>query len=419
MWQSIRSVASPLLSFWLLLVANGMFNTLLSLRGKMEGFSTETIGFVMAGFFLGLLLGSTYAMRVVAAVGHIRSFAAFASIMSVAVLGHVLWIDPVVWFAFRTVAGFCMAGMLMVVESWINENADNNTRGQILSLYMMINYLGSGLGQFMITVADPAQFQLFVIASMIFSVALVPILLTRSGSPKPSSPKPMNPRALYRISPVGYLGTICAGMLGSSINGMGPIFASDSGLPIVGVSTFMACVILGGMALQFPIGRLSDRFDRRTILAFVAFSTVLAAAGIIWVLDMPPIWLFVAAAIYGGFSYTLYPLSSAQVNDLADPDRMVQISAGLLLAYGVGASMGPIAASQMMGQFGPPGMFIWNGGMVAALGIFTAYRMVRRDRSDKLKPSFMPLAGQGVSSRQLYVTTLKQFFKSRKNPDTK
>ena len=157
MLSTIRPVASLLLSYGLLLLANGMFGTLLGLRSKMEGFATETIGVVMAGFFIGMLLGAFRAVRVVAAVGHIRAFTAFASIMSVAVLAHVLWIDPVIWFFLRMVAGFCLAGMVMITESWLNERATNQTRGQVLSLYMMTNYLGSGVGQLMLTVADPAR----------------------------------------------------------------------------------------------------------------------------------------------------------------------------------------------------------------------------------------------------------------------
>ncbi len=186
MWNSIKSISSLLLSYGMLLLGNGMIGTLLGIRSRLEEFSMEITGVIMAGFSVGLLMGALYAVRVVAAVGHIRAFAAFASIMSVAVLAHVLFIEPVTWFVLRVVAGFCMAGMVMVVESWVNERTTNNTRGQILSLYMITNYLGAGLGQFMLLVGDPAQFQLFIIASMVYSLALVPILLTRASAPKPS-----------------------------------------------------------------------------------------------------------------------------------------------------------------------------------------------------------------------------------------
>lgn len=414
MWHSMRSVFSLLLSFGLLLVANGMFATLLGLRSKLEGFSTETVGFVMAGFFIGLLLGATYAVRVVAAVGHIRGFAAFASIMSIAVLGHVLWIEPVVWFVFRVAAGFCMAGMVMVVESWLNERATNETRGRILSIYMMINYLGSGIGQFMITIEDPARFQLFAIASIIFSLALVPILLTRASTPAQSSPQRMKFHDLYGVSPLGVIGTVCAGMVNSSINSMGPVFAKESGLSVLGVSIFMACVILGGMVLQFPIGRLSDHFNRRTILMIVALLTALAATGVIWATGQSPIWLYVSGAIFGAFCYTVYPLCAAQVNDLADSGKLVQVSAGLLFAYGVGASVGPIVAAQMMGRFGPQGMFMSNAALTGALALFTIYRMTARNRSQISKTVFMPLGDTGLSSKQLYTATLKSLLNRKK-----
>ncbi len=397
-----------------------MLGTLLGLRSRLEGFSTETTGLVMAGFFVGLLLGAIHAVRVVAAVGHIRAFAAFASIMSVSVLAHVLFIDPFIWFFLRLFAGFCMAGMVMVVESWLNEKATNRTRGQILSLYMMTNYFGAGVGQFMVTVADPARFELFAIASIVYSIALVPILLTRANAPKPSSPQPMKFRALYAISPLGVIGTISAGMANATLNSMGPIFARESGLTVAGVSTFMACVILGGMVLQFPIGRFSDRTDRRTVLIITAMATALSSLAIVWAVSQPPIWLFAAGAVYGAFCFTIYPLSSAQVNDLADPDRLVQVAAGLLIAYGIGASIGPVISSQIMGRVGPHGLFLFNAFIAGWLALFTAYRMIRRQRGEKAKAAFLPLGNLGVSSRQLYNATLASLRHSNTGgPDAK
>ena len=407
MWETIRSIASLLLSYGLLLLANGLFGTLLGLRSKLEGFSTETTGLIMAGYFVGLLLGALYAVRVVAAVGHIRSFAAFASIMSVAVLAHVLKIDPFTWAALRIVAGFCMAGMIMVSESWINERSTNQTRGRVLSLYMMTNYLGAGLGQFLLTVAHPAEFQLFVISSIIFSIALVPILLTRASSPKAASPVSMRFKDLFAISPVGVMGTVAAGLINSSLNSMGPIYVADNGLSVVHVSTFMACIILGGMALQFPIGRLSDRLDRRTIMILVAVAASACALGIVWATPGAGWPMFVLAATYGGFAFTIYPLSAAQVNDLADPDRRVQVSAGLLIAYGIGAIAGPIVASQAMGQIGPQGLFLFIASVAGCLVLFTIIRIVLRPRGDARKAPFLPLGSIGISGKQLYAAALK------------
>ncbi len=406
MWNTIKSIFSLLLSFGMLLLGNGMIGTLLGIRSRLEGFSTEITGVIMAGFPVGLLLGALYAVRVVAAVGHIRAFAAFASIMSVAVLAHVLFIDAVTWFALRVVAGFCMAGMVMVVESWVNERATNQTRGRILSLYMITNYLGAGLGQFMLLIGNPAQFQLFVIASMVYSFALVPILLTRASAPKPSSPQRMTFRELFAVSPVGVTGTVCAGMANSSLYAMGAVFAREVGLSISEVSAFMAAAILGGMVLQFPLGRLSDRFDRRTVLTIASAATALAALAVIWAIGQPVGVLFLTAAVYGAVCFAIYPLSVSQVNDLAAPDRLVQVAAGLLIAYGIGASIGPIVAAQSMAIFGPEGFFLFIAGVNGALIVFTLFRIIRRRRGEKAKAPFMPLGGVGVSSEQLVTAAI-------------
>jgi len=413
MWNSIKSVAALLLSFGLLILANGMFHTLLGLRAKLEGFSTETIGLVMAGHFVGLLLGAIYAVRAVRSAGHIRAFAAFASVLSVAVLTHILIIDPVVWFVLRMIAGFCMAGMVMVVESWLNERAVNTTRGQVFSLYMTINYFGAGLGQFTLILGDPARHELFVIASIIFSVALVPVLMTGASAPKPVSPQRMKFRELYAISPLGVAGAMCAGMINATMNSLGPVFAADSGLSLHEISTFMAVVIMGGIVLQFPVGRLSDLWDRRSVLLMITIGAVLAGLGIVEAGGHAVYWLFVAGAVYGAFCYTIYPLSAAQINDLADPDKLVQVSAGLLIAFGTGAVCGPVIASQLMGRYGPQGMFYFTATVIGALALFTVWRMLRRTRSAGVKATYLPLGSLGLSSKLFYNSTLRALRKGR------
>lgn len=414
MWETLRSITSLLLSFGLLLLANGLFGTLLGLRSKLEGFSTETTGLIMAGYSAGLLLGAIYAVRVVANVGHIRAFAAFASIMSTAVLLHLLWVEPVVWLVLRVVAGFCMAGMVMVAESWINERATNSTRGRIMSLYMVTNYLGAGCGQLLLNVAHPEEFQLFVIASIIFSVALVPVLLTRATGPKPVSPQRASLSDLFRISPVGIVGTISAGLCNASINSLGAVFAKDADLSIAEVSIFMACIILGGMVLQFPVGRLSDLIDRRATLLFVAAITSACAISITYAVTNGGGWpLFLLAAVYGGFAFTVYPLSCAQVNDMADPDHLVQVSAGLLVAFGIGAIIGPIAAAQTMGLIGPHGLFVFIAAITGSLAVFTLLRMLVRSRGTAPKAPFLPLGSVGIAGKQLYASIAKSVRRSR------
>ena len=406
MWKTIKSIFSLLLSYGMLMMGNSMISILLGLRSRMEGFSTEITGFIMSGFFVGMLFGAVFSVRLVSGVGHIRAFAAFASIMSVAVLAHILYLDPIVWFVLRIISGFCMAGMVMVVESWVNERSTNKMRGQILSLYMITNYLCAGLGQLMMLVGNPAQFQLFIIASIVYSLALVPILLTRASAPKPSSPKRMNIQELFSISPVGVFGMICAGMANSSLISMGAVFAKEVGLSVAEISAFMATAILSGMVLQYPIGRFSDKFDRRLVLVIASLGTGLAALVVIWATGQTLVLLIISVAIYGGISYTIYPLCSSQVNDLADPDLLVQVAAGLLIAYGIGASIGPVVAAQSMAIFGPAGFFLFLICINSILIVFTIIRILQRRGGGGSKTPFMPLGGFGLSSKQLYTAAI-------------
>ncbi|MEH6475278.1 MAG: MFS transporter [Sneathiella sp.] len=419
MWTTISSVASLLLSYGLLLLANGMFNTLLGLRSRLEGFSTEITGLILSAYFVGMLFGAMNAAKVVARAGHIRSFAAFASIMSVAVLAHLLIIDPWFWLFLRAVCGFCMAGMVMIVESWLNERSNNDNRGRVLSLYMITSYMGGGFGQFILTVADPASFELFSIASIIFSIALVPILLTRAAAPRPAAPERMSMKDLYKISPVAVVGIFSAGLSNGSVNSMAPVFAKSLDLPLADISTFMACLLLGGMLLQFPVGRLSDRFDRRTILIIATICTTGAALAINWASHQENgLFLFAAGLCYGAIAYTIYPMSSAQANDLADKNRLVQVSGGILFSYGLGASLGPIASSQAMGAFGPEAMFYLIAGNTVLLALFILARIIIRP-SGTTKARFLPVGGLGASSKQLYTSVQETFRrKRRKNADT-
>jgi len=405
MLTTVRSVFSLLLSYGLLLLANGFFGTLLGVRSQIEGFSTTTVGLIMAAYFLGLLQGALRAGTVVATVGHIRAFAAFASVMSVTALMHVIVVDQILWCILRFASGFCMAGMIVVTESWLNARCTKRTRGQVMALYMVTNYFAAGCGQFLLTVADPAQFQLFSIASIIFSLALVPVLLTRSSAPTPPDRAPLNLRELWRTSPLGVLGSFCAGMVNASFYSLAPVFALGLGLSIGGTSTFMASVIFGGLLLQYPVGHLSDRVDRRTVLTIVALTTALACVGIAVVSKFNPEWVYFAGVIYGGLSFTVYSLCAAHANDFAPADKLVQTAGGLLTAYGFGAFLGPIVAAFFMSYLGPQGLFIMSAGVSAFLGLFAIYRMRRRHAPGKAKQSPMiDMPGGQFTSGEMYAS---------------
>ena len=409
MLATVLTVLSLLLSYGLLLLGNGLFATLLGVRTQIEGFSAVSVGLIVTGYFTGLLVGAFRAPRVVARVGHIRAFAAFASVMSVTALLPALIIHPALWAASRMASGFCMAGMILVTESWLNERATNANRGQVLSLYMITNYFAAGCGQLLLPISDPSRFHLFSIASIIFSLSLVPVLLTRASAPIPRPPDRVRFDELWRTSPLGFMGALGSGLVNSVFHGLGAVFAHGIGLSIAQTSTFMATAIFGGLALQWPIGRLSDRIDRRWILVGVAAATALACVGVVAAAGryLPGLYLF--AALYGGLSFTIYSVSAAHTNDFSDPARRVETASALLIAYGIGATLGPLIASAVMGGVGPRGLFMYSAMVNVLLALFGVYRMRRRaSKAKDERTEIINLPGGQFTAGRLYASMRNQ-----------
>jgi MFS family permease len=397
MWATVVSSWALFLGIAFIMLGNGLQGSLLGVRAELEGFPTAVTGLVMTGYFVGFLAGSTVVPRLVTRVGHIRVFAALASLASVAVLLHSVFVDPVSWTAMRLVTGFSYAGLYVVAESWLNDRATNETRGQLLSIYMVVMLCGAGSGQFLLNVADPMGFELFLLASVLVSLALIPILLTVSPAPEFDAPSPVGLRALYRISPLGVLGTLGTGMAQGGLIGMGAVYAKSSGLSIAEVSLFMAATLFGGMLFQWPIGRLSDRFDRRRVLTAV---TILAA---LWAFmatavtgplaPLFPAWsLFLLAGLFGGMNMPMYSLTIAHTNDFLEPKQMVAASGTLVLVGGIGAVLGPMTLAGAMSVMGPSGFF-WGLGVVhAVIGAFALYRMtVRQARPLEDQGAYVPV----------------------------
>ncbi len=409
MFKTLQSVAALLLSFGLFIMANGLFSTLLGVRTTIEGFSAGMAGLIVACYFFGLLIGARYAVRFVGVGGYIRTFAAFASVMSISALLHVIWVDPYAWMAMRMLSGFCMAGLVMITESWLNQRANNAMRGQLLSFYMITNYLGGGCGQFLLPLADPEKFHLFSLVSILFSLALIPVLMTRSKAPPPPKPMPINLRALFRLSPVGVFGAFCAGWISATNNGLLPVFTREIGMTINGTSVFMFCLIFSGLLLQWPIGKLSDRMDRRRVLLIVA-SVTLVSSGLMFVavytrdqFGFTP--LFILAAVYGSTFYTLYSISSAHIADNASAAgaSMVTVASGILVVYGSGAIIGPIVVGQVMTVLGPQGIFFTIGAILLLLCLYVVYRRNRRVAvNDSEKQPFIPMPGTQFTGAGLY-----------------
>jgi len=360
-----------------LMAGTSLLGILLPLAMSRNGISTETIGLVMAAYYAGLMLGARYGMAVITTIGHIRAFAGFAAVVCAVVLTHPLWVDPIVWALLRLICGFCLAGLFAVMESWLNDSTTNATRGRVLSVYLMVTYVSSTGGQLMVNAWDVWQFIPYMIAAIIICLSLVPVVLTREAAPDISAVEPLKLRELFRISPLSVVGTFCSGLLMGGFYGMGAVYGKLVQFDVLGISLFLSALVVGGFLLQFPIGKLSDIFDRRTVMAAVmAVACGLSVAGVFLPSLTGNFWAFVVlAALVGGPFSVVYPLALGQAFDYLPKERYVAASGGLLLSYAVGATVGPIVVSFVMGHLGPSAFFGYFAAVCFLLFAFVLYRM--------------------------------------------
>ena len=379
MLAAIASAWALLLGVALIMLGNGLHGTLLGVRATLEGFGTGTTGLVLTGYFAGFMAGSWIVPPLLAKVGHVRVFAALASLASGAALLHTLFVSPLSWGLIRLVTGFSIAGLFVVTESWLNDAATNRTRGQLLSVYMIILMGGMGGGQLLMNLYDPRSFELFVLVSVLISFALIPITLSAGRAPSFEAPESIGVHALFRASPLGVGGAFLIGIAHSVLFAMGPVYATRIGLAVDRLSYFIAAALLGGLVLQWPIGWLSDRFDRRKVIVAVAWVAAGAAAGAgLGGADSYAV-LIGLTALLGGTSLPLYSLCGAHTNDHLTPRQMVAASATLVLVSGAGLTLGPSIAALAMGLTGPSGMFWSLAAAHGCVGVYGLYRMVRRD----------------------------------------
>ena len=361
----------------LMMLGNGLQGSLLGMRAALEGFSTGTTGIVMSGYFLGFLIGSTWIPKIVERVGHIRVFAVVASLASASVLLYAVFPDPLIWGGMRVITGFAYAGMYIVAESWLNARATNETRGQLLSVYMIVMLGGMACGQFLLNVAEPGGYELFVLISVLVSLALVPISLSNNPAPHFSAPAPLSLKQLFTFSPLGFLSAIAIGMTQGAVFTMGAVYAVEAGFSRAQVSLFMSAVIIGGIVLQWPIGWLSDKFDRRRVLTGVTFLAALTALSLMPMTEAgTPFYLL--AGLFGGLCLPMYSLCVAYINDHLEPEQMVAASSSIVFIGGVGAILGPSTIASMMSVVGAGGFFGYLAIVHALIGVYALYRMTRR-----------------------------------------
>lgn len=372
------STVALLISVALMWTANGLCFTLLAVRLNAEGYSASDVGIVTTGYFVGQLVGAIFCGRMIERVGHVRAFAAFASIVSASVIGYALYVDLTLWTVLRALHGMCIAGTIMVAESWLNGATSNQGRGRLLAVYTIIQYLAMSAGQQLLNLQAPTSFVLFTVASILFSLALVPLVLSRSVSAGEVVPSRLSFLQLVKISPLGVIGCFAGGALVATLLGLMPVYLGQRGYAVFDIALFMSVIILGGLVVQYPVGRASDFFDRRTVIALTLF----AGGGVCFAITLGSdlgFWPLAGMTIlYGGIVYALYPLAVSHANDFLDPADLVAASAGLIMAMAVGAALGPLATAVLMEAVGPDGLYMFSGGICLSLGGFAVFRMTRR-----------------------------------------
>ncbi|MCC5991989.1 MAG: MFS transporter [Rhodobacteraceae bacterium] len=366
-----------LLGMLLLMVGNGVQGTLLGIRGAIEGFTTWQMSIVMSAYFAGFLLGSRAAPEMIRRVGHVRVFAALGSLISAILVLYAAIPDWMAWTVLRVLIGFAFSGVYVTAESWLNNTASNENRGQALSLYMIVQMLGIISAQALINFADPAGFMLFIIPSVLVSLAFAPILLSISPAPTFGTAKSMSIRQLYDVSPLGVVGIFLMGGVFSAMFGMTAVWGTQAGLSVLQISIFTAAIYVGGLVFQFPLGWLSDRMDRRKLVVYVALIGALGGA-LAALFDLGFIALLGVALVIGGISNPLYSLLVAYTNDYLDHDSMAAASGGLLFVNGLGAIIGPLVIGWLMSIVGPPGFFYFIAFLTLSLGLYALWRMTRR-----------------------------------------
>ena len=403
MYNLLKGTWALFFGVGMMMLANGLQGSLIGIRASLEGYSASAAGIILTGYYAGFLLGALYIPQRIKNVGHVRTFAALASIASISILIHSLHISFLGWFIMRFISGMCFVGLYTVAESWVNDLSDNEHRGQALSVYMIVSMAGSAFGQLFLNIADPETATLFMIVSVLISISLVPILIVVSKQPDFSVAKFFTVKELYKASPLGVVTSIMTGLAHGTLWGIGSIYGLKNGLSIEQVSIFMFTFVIGGAINQYLVGYLSDKYDRRTIIVIVAFlASIFSVLAVL--IGSSFIALIIMTFIFGGLTVPLYPLAIAHTNDFLEKGEMVAASAGIQLAAGIGLTIGPIIGGLSIDFIGASGFWIYLFLIHALLGVFGLFRMQIREA--------VPLEEQGSTvlvSRRTTATLMELY----------
>lgn len=369
-------LSSLLSGVGLLVVGVGLLFSVLGLRVAANAdFSSLALGLITSAYFVGFVAGTYVCPKIIRKVGHIRAFAAMASLASTMPILHALWADPWFWGVLRFVTGLCLVGLYIVVESWLNTVAPNEQRGKVFALYMTTNFVALAVGQWLILVDQSGGFLPFALVSIMFSFALLPITMTPVDQPQAVDAPRLSMRRLIRTSPIGVAAALVSGLVGGAFYGMGALFAQGVGLQDTEAATFMAAVILGGAAFQWPVGHFSDRHDRRWVLFFVCVAGAAVCVLMQALVKVSVSWLLPLGVVLGGLVFAIYGLGVAHTNDVVDSTRLVEYSGGLLLVHGAGAALGPTVAGGLMEWLGPSTLLLYFAGVLVPLALYALKRV--------------------------------------------
>ena len=390
--------------YGVLMIAHGLQGNLLGVRSVIEEFNFIATGTMMSGYFIGYFIGANMVPKLVGKVGHIRVFAAFASMASLSILIHAVFVNPFVWTLGRFLTGFSIVGIFIVVESWLNDRANNRTRGKVLSTYMFITMMGLAIGILLLNFSSPERYEPFILISLLLSIALIPILLTKRKPPKFKKLSSIKIKDLYKISPFGTVSMFCTGFIHSSLFTLAAVYAATINFTVFEISLLLFLITVSGGILQWPIGYYSDRYDRRIIIIgctffgalFCALSMTASGASLpnmylATTIGMDKIMFFVFVSLYAGMAIPMFTLNLAYVNDFIPKEKFVAAGGGLQIIFGLGAMGGPMLCSVFMNTYGANGFFVYLFIFHMIIGLFGMYRMTRREIKENPDSTFTPL----------------------------
>tara|TARA_B100000945_G_scaffold316354_1_gene317121 strand:+ start:137 stop:1417 length:1281 start_codon:yes stop_codon:yes gene_type:complete len=404
MFKILKSSWALFTGYFILMVAHGFQGNLLGVRSVIEEFNFLATGSIMSGYFVGYFIGANSIPNLVSRVGHIRVFAALASMASLSILIHAVFVNPIIWTMARFITGFALVGIFIVMESWLNDRANNRTRGQLLSVYMFITLIGISLGSLLLNFSSPDKYEPFILISLLLSFALIPILLTKRKAPKFKKQGFINIKGLFKTSPLATVSMFCTGLIHSALFSLGAVYAAKMNFTILEISLLLFIITVCGGLFQWPIGYFSDKSDRRLIIIICTFVAAVFAFLAIYVsgaslenmylaisADRNKILFFLFFGIYAGMAIPLFTLNLAYINDYMEKAKFVSAGAGMQIIFGLGAMMGPFLCSTLMSAFGTNGFFIYLLIFHLIIGLFGLYRITRRETVENPDNTFTPL----------------------------